>query len=231
MALPFPSLELFLQQLPELTSPGKGSGGVWWRTWSRACRKAGHQGHSSGPSGGNGGRVAARAGGPPAPRGQRSSLGLLAWVSLGKGGDRALAFQLEPHRPASFREVPRSGRTRTKQGLHLSQPSGRQTEPHHGVPKTQANPHNFSCLPGFHLLQGTLCSQRAQCHALRCCLLFQTHCCPGPLYSGISQHAPLLSLRSIHSSKSTPLIAFQLLLQVVRTSSTLYFMAVLFVSN
>ena len=69
MALPFPALELFLQQLAELTSPGEGSRGVWWRTWSRACRKAGHQGHSSGPSGGNGGRVAARAGGPPAPGG------------------------------------------------------------------------------------------------------------------------------------------------------------------
>ena len=125
----------------------------------------------------------------------------------------------------------RPGRTRTKQGLHLSQPSGRQTEPPPGVPKPQANPHNFSCLPGFHLLQGTLCSQRAQCHALRCCLLFQAHCCPGPLYSGISQHAPLLPLCSILSSKSTPLIAFQLLLHVVRTSSTFYFMVVLFVSN
>ena len=74
----------------------------------------------------------------------------------------------------------RPGRTRTKQGLHLSQPSGRQTGPRRGVPKTQASPHNFSCLPGFHLLQGTLCSQRAQCHAFRCCLLFQTHCCLGP---------------------------------------------------
>ena len=54
----------------------------------------------------------------------------------------------------------RPGRTITKQGLHLSQPSGRQTEPHHGVPKTQASPHNFSCLPGFHLLQGTLSAHR-----------------------------------------------------------------------
>ena len=141
-----------------------------------------------------------------ATRSVHSSLGLLSRVSLGKGGDRALAFQLEPHRPASFRDVPQTWQDQNETGTP-SQPTLRETDRTPSWCSQDPGQSPQLLLPPW--LPPTAgypqCSQRAQCHALRCCLLFQTHCCPGALYSGISQPAPLLPLCSIHSSKSTPL--------------------------
>ena len=177
VAQPFPSLELVLQQLPEHSLPlergaemsGEGLGLGPAEGWTPGSHTHTHTPRHPQPSGGSGARVAARAGGPPAPRGQHSSLGLLAWVSPGKGGGRASAFRLGPHRPASSSERLLSpGRIRIKQGLHLSQPSGRRTaEPWRCQGLGQSPQLLLLPPPEIHLQQGALCSQRAQSQALR----------------------------------------------------------------
>lgn len=205
---------------------------------------------------GNGARVAAKAGGPPAPWGSHSSRGPLARAAPGRGGGQALGFQLEPLRPASCsKSFLRPGRAGAKWGLYFVSLVREPTSAAMAFPRPWLNPCHFrSCLPESYLRQvscvhggSRVTDSDAVCSSgltsaqgpppsafpsmLHSCPL-APFMCQNLLFPGgwLQSHFPEAFGDSL-TAHWGPFATSGFLLQLVRTSSTFYFIVDLFVNN